>query len=822
MKPERWQQIKALLQAALEREPGQRAAFLAEACADDESLRRDVDALISSYEQAGDFIEAPAFELMAESLTTLQGISFIGQTFGPYKILEHLGAGGMGDVYLAEDARLVRKVALKILPVGFTWDNERVRRFQQEARSASALNHPNILTIFEIGEVDSRHFIATEFIEGETLRQRMMKSHLEINEVLDVAVQVASALVAAHQAGIAHRDIKPENIMLRQDGFVKVVDFGVAKLMEPTTGESEAVTLVNTKQGTVIGTAHYMSPEQVRGLQIDARTDIWSVGVVIYEMVAGSVPFKGATSTDVIASILDREPTTLARFFPEVPNELEWIVKKALRKHRDERYQTIRELMTDLKSLVRRLQFEEALARSLDERESADILSRSSHASSETDRAGAQSPEQRSRQVIDSLAVLPMTNESGDPGMEYFSDGITESIVKTLSQLTELRVMAWSTISRYRGNAIDPREVGKELRVRAVLTGRVMQSGDQLLVKTELVDAVDGSYLWGEQYSCMASEIFEVEAKISREISEKLLIRLTTEERNQLKRRYTANVDAYHAYLKGRYHWNKRTTESLIKGVEYFKQAIDLDPSYGSAYAGLSDSYTLLVARDAIQPEEGFAKARAAAARALEIDETLGEAHASLGHAMLHDWVWEDAEKELKRAIELNPGYPSAHHWYSEYLMATGAFDEAIKEAKRSEELDPLSSIIGIHISDVLFHARRYDQAIAQARKTLELDASFWLTHINLGKSYTQEGKHAEAVSELQKAGELSAGDTEVVSLLGFAYAAAGRKEEALKLLRDLKEQSRQRHVPPYHLAIINAGLGEKDEALKWLELAFE
>src|SRR5205807_2152147 len=391
MTPERWQQIKTLLQAALEREPDQRAAFLAAACADDESLRSDVESFIGSYEQAGDFIEAPAFELMADSLTKLQGASFIGQSFGPYKILDHIGAGGMGDVYLAEDVRLGRKVAVKILPAGFTRDNERVRRFQQEARSASALNHPNILTIFEIGQIDARHVIATEFIEGETLRQRMVRSHMEINEVLDVAVQVASALMAAHQAGIAHRDIKPENIILRRDGFVKVVDFGVAKLTEPKTGETEAVTLLNTKQGTVIGTAHYMSPEQARGLQIDARTDIWSLGVVLYEMVAGSVPFKGATSSDVIAAVLDREPTTLARFCPEVPNELEWIVKKALRKHREERYQTVRELMTDLKSLVRKLQFEEELARSVDDRESADIPRRSTYASSETDRAGAQS-----------------------------------------------------------------------------------------------------------------------------------------------------------------------------------------------------------------------------------------------------------------------------------------------------------------------------------------------------------------------------------------------------------------------------------------------
>src|SRR5437588_1850710 len=411
MDPEYWQQIKILLHSALERPPAERPAFLDQACSGNPTLRSQLEALLASHERTDDFIELPAFEVMADILADEQRESLVGRTIGRYQILEQLGTGGMGEVYLAEDKHLLRKVALKVLPAFFTRDRERVRRFQQEARAASALNHPNILTIYEIGQIDSRHFIATEFIEGQTLRQRMAQTQIKIVEALDVAAQVASALAVAHHAGIAHRDIKPENIMLRQDGFVKVVDFGVAKLTEPKTGESEAATLLNTKQGTVIGTAHYMSPEQARGLQIDRRTDIWSLGVVLYEMIGGRVPFEGATSSDVIAAVLDREPTTLARFCPEVPNELEWIVKKALRKHREERYQTVRELMTDLKSLVRKLQFEEELARSVDDRESVDIPRRSSYASSETDRPAAHLTARSSRQVIDSLAILPMTNE---------------------------------------------------------------------------------------------------------------------------------------------------------------------------------------------------------------------------------------------------------------------------------------------------------------------------------------------------------------------------------------------------------------------------
>jgi TolB-like protein/Flp pilus assembly protein TadD len=406
--------------------------------------------------------------------------------------------------------------------------------------------------------------------------------------------------------------------------------------------------------------------------------------------------------------------------------------------------------------------------------------------------------------------------------MEYLSDGVTENIINRLSQLPALRVMAWGTVARYKGREAAPAEVGGELGVRAVMMGRVLALGERLVVKIELIDTADGSQLWGEQYDRRSADIFEVQEEIAREISEKLRLRLTGEEKRRLAERHTENIDAYHAYLKGRHYWNKRDVEWLKKGVEHFRQAIDLDPGYAAAYAGLSDSYTLLVVREALTPEEGFAKAKAAASMALRIDETFAEAHASLGHALLHNWEWEEAERELRRAIGLNPGYPSAHHWYSEHLTAMGRCDESIAELKLAGNLDPLSLVISADLGRAYYYARQYDQALRQEAGTLEMDANFWLSHINLGRAYTQKGMHAEAVGELRKARELSANNTEVLSFLGFAYAAAGDRGAALETLRELNGLAERGYVPPYHLAVVHAGLGEKERALGWLERAFE
>ncbi len=809
MTPERWQQIKAVLEEALERDPRERESYLDDACARDSTLRAEVDALIDSHARSGDFIESPAYELLADSLTQT-GLG-PGAGIGPYEIIRRLGSGGMGDIYLAEDTRLGRKVALKALPAHFTKDPERVRRFQLEARAASALSHPNIITIYEIGQLDHLHYIVFEFIDGQTLRQHIATAPLTIAESLHIASSVSAALLAAHEAGIVHRDIKPENVMMRADGFVKVLDFGLAKLTERKVAVSEATTLFQTEPGMVMGTAPYLSPEQARGQSIDPRADIWSLGAVLYEMVAGRPPFEGPTNSDVLVAILGQEPVPLPRYRPEVPTELEWIIKKALRKDRDERYQTARELLADLKNLSQRLEFERSLD-TTDPRNHAFVTHQS--------QSKSRSP------GIDSLAILPFQHNDPDRGMEYFSDGITESMIGTLSRLPELRVMAWSTVSQYKGQPVDPRRVGRELGVRAVVTGRIVQSTDCLTMKLELVDANDGSQLWGDQCICNPANVLDVGAQISCELSERLSLRLTTEERNQLAKRPTDNVEAYHAYLKGRYCWNKRTDEDVRHAIEYFKKAIDSDPTYALAYVGLADCYLLLGSFGiaTLAPKDAFPKARDAVERAMEIDDTLAEAHNSLGYCLAnYDWNWTATQREFKRALELKPGYAPAHHWYGFlFLVAFGRLDEAIAELRHALDLDPLSLPIGSNIGFLLYLARRYEDALTHFRRHLEMDRNFIYTHWQMSLAYEACGKYDEAIAGFQKAASLSGTSTLPRTLLARTYALAGRKSEALKLIDELNEISVQHYVSPYRIAAVYAALGDRDRAFKWLEHAYE
>jgi serine/threonine-protein kinase len=783
----------------------------------------------------------------------------------------------MGEVYLAEDSRLGRKVALKLLPARFTQDEDRLRRFAQEARAASALNHPNIITIHEIGQVDSVHFIATEFIDGQTLRERMAGEGMKLGEVLDVATQVASALAAAHEAGVLHRDIKPENIMLRCDGYVKVLDFGLAKLIEKapvehtTIGDSKASAegQIRTDPGTVMGTPQYMSPEQVRGEKLDARSDIFSLGVVLYEMIAGRAPFAGASVAEVIATVLDREPAPLARYAGEVPEALEWAVTKALRKDREQRYQVVKDLLLDLKRIKQRLEYEAEQRRSV-----APEVSRGAAVSMSGEQERVKTPQgpaartgeiegarptsnakyllneikrhQRGaiialavvalaaaaayfylagsrKTAIDSIAVLPFVNASADPDTEYLSDGITESLINSLSQLPNMKMIARSSVFRYKGREMDPRVIGRELGVRAVLMGRVMQRGDKLLVSAELVDVRDSRHLWGEQYNRRLSDIFVVQGEISREISRRLRPKLTSEEQRQLTKRYTENAEVYQLYLKGRYFWNKRTAEGLKKGIEYFEQAIATDPTYALAYAGLADCYAVLSYYSGIPPKQSFPRAKAAAMKVLEIEEALAEAHTSLGYVKaVYDWDWLGAERDFKRAIELNPSYSTAHHWYGLYLTMLGRFDEATAELKRAQELDPLSLIIQGNAAYPFYSSRQYDRAIEQYRRTLELDPDFGEAHFGLGMSYEQQGRYEEAIAEFKQAISLSPNDFDYLTALGHTYAASGRRSEAQKILEELKELSKQRYVSAYNMAVIHAGLGQKDQAFAWLEKAYE
>ncbi|HKS26782.1 MAG TPA: protein kinase [Pyrinomonadaceae bacterium] len=824
-----------------------------------------------------------------------------GTRLGRYKVLSAIGAGGMGAVYMAEDTELERTVALKILLPDVAGDQQRMARFIQEAKAASALNHPNILTIYEIGRAEQSAFIATELIKGVTLRERMSSGQsLKITEALEIIIQAASALQSAHEAGIVHRDIKPENIMVRADGYVKVLDFGLAKLTEKANAPSidaEAVTraLVNTEPGKVMGTVAYMSPEQARGAEVDSRTDVWSLGCVLYEMIAGTRPFQGATPTDVILSIIEKEPPPLARFSREVPEALEWMVAKALMKERDERYQTVRELMTDLRRLLKRMEFEAELERSVPpgaglssatvshqslgnqptilntearerradtrDAEPASTLDANSARSTSTVEVAGRDTMRRKRSVviaavaslvalaalasliyiyargraassaaaahIDSIAVMPFVNVGGDPNTEYLSDGLTESIINSLTQLPNLTVMARSTVFRYKGKDADPQQVARDLKVKAVLTGRVIQRGDALSISAELVDAGTGRQIWGEQYNRKLTDLLAVQEEISRQISEKLRVRLTGEEQKQTARRSTANTEAYQLYLRGRYHWNRRSEDDIRKSIEYFQQAIALDPSYALAYAGLADAYQVLPSYSKIEPDEAYPKARAAAQKALEIDGTMAEPHASLAVVKYeYEWDFPGAEREYRRAIELNPNYASAHQWYAEFLSAMLRHDEAEREIRRALELDPLSIIINSIAGVIYLNMRQPDKAAEQLKKAIALEPNFARTHLFLSFAYEDKGTFEEAIQEFQKTTMLTGTPPDVAEKLAGAlreaYKTGGVKgywQKKVEIAEDFYRRGAD--IPPTALAAVHARAGDHERALEWLEKAY-
>jgi len=757
----------------------------------------------------------------------------VGEKFNYYKINSAIGAGGMGEIYLAFDTRLRRDVAIKILPVNLTQDASAVGRFMREAHAASALNHPNILTIYDIGEHNDIHFIATEFVEGQTLRQHIKNSLLSLSETLDIAVQVASALVAAHDAGIVHRDIKPENIMIRSDGYVKVLDFGIAKLTEsePPKINADAVTSIQaaTAPGMILGTVFYMSPEQARGLEVDTRSDIFSLGVMIYEMVTGSLPFSGATMSDVIVAILQSEPKSLSELVKNLPSELEWSVAKALCKNRDERYQTIKGLLGDLKRLRQRLEFETELRRVHNSNNTSAVSTQILLAEQATQilPRNLLSPNRktRTRKAIDSLAVLPLVNDSNDANTEYFSDGITECIINSLSKLPKLRVVPRSTVFRYKGQETDLQKIGDELGVRAIFAGRIVQLGDSIIVKTELVDVANEAQIWGEQYRREMTDIFTLVDDIAEDISEKLRLKLTGEEKKRLAKRYTENADAYRFYLKGRYFvTTKRTEEWIKKGIEYFQKAIDLDPNYALAYSGIAEAYGFLASSTGgWAPRKAYPKAKAAALKALELDDALGEAHCSLGFfRLLYDWNFAAAEREFEKAIKLSPNYPNAHDGYGFYLKAVGRHAEAIEKCKAAQRLDLLSPFAHVSLGYAYYFARDYDRAIDECSKALEMDKYSTFAYRNLGLAYLQQGKSDSAIDALSKAVTFSSGELAFESYLGFAYAMAGRKTEAMEALTNLRDIAKQRYVSAYNFAMIHLGLGEIDNSIESLEKAFE
>jgi serine/threonine-protein kinase len=878
MTPERWQKVKELFEAALELEPAQRASFLRRGDAYDDEVRREVESLLSSYEEAPGFMDAPAVEQWSAARRKLSA----GQRFSHYEIDSLIGEGGMGEVYAAHDTKLGRKVALKLLPPDFTGDPDRVQRFMREARAASSLNHPNILTVHEIGVEDSTHFIATEFIDGVTLRRRIGDGGMRLDALLDVATQTAAALAAAHEAGVIHRDVKPENIMLRADGYVKVLDFGLAKLSplrnadfglridegqrasHPSSNPHSALrTPQSTAPGMVMGTASYMSPEQAGGLRdVDERTDVWSLGVVIYEMAAGRAPFgfEGATPMQVISLIIQKEAPPLRQYAPAVPDELNRIVMKALEKRREDRYQGMKEMLVDLRRLGKQLEREAERERSYDPElgraTTAGLAAvRSTPAPAvDTGRLGAATAAyplvrrlgrgrllgavallaaaaalglgyylrgQGAGAAPDSIAVLPFENLNRDPDTEYLSDGLTESVINSLTQLQGLRVVARSSVFRYKGRGADPLAAGRELGVSALLTGRMTQRGDSLSVSVELLDVRDNKQLWGERYERKVTDLLSVQREIARDITERLRLKLSGAEQARAVRRYTENPAAYELYLKGRYHWNKRNPEGLRKAVEYFRQATALDPNYALAYAGLADAYAVLPNFDRrVSRLEMMPLAKDAALKAVALDYELAEAHTSLAVILRkYDFDWAGAERHYRRAIELNPNYPTAHQWYGELLVDRGHFDEGLAEVRRALELDPLSLVANMELGLGLRLARRYDEAIAQLQKTLELDPTFADANAFLAAAYAHKGMYEEALAANARQMAREGAPPAVIEAAKAAYAREGWQGYLRFLVKTI--ESRENPARPEGIAGLYGQLGENDKAFEWLERAY-
>lgn len=730
--------------------------------------------------------------------------SAICQTISRYKIVRKLGEGGTGEVYLAQDSLLDREVTIKLLRAESIADERARKRLIRGAQAAAKLSHPNIRTVYEVGEEGGEVFIVMEYVAGETLTCRISREPLGVHESVDLALQLADALEEAHQQGIIHRDIKPQNIMITPRGETKLLDFGIAKavpLERSMQTDAETRTWL-TQPGMFVGTLVYASPEQLRRQAIDARSDIFNFGLVLYEMLTGRRPFAAASAAEEVSALLTREAPPLDRYDVHLPSNLKRLVRKCLEKEPERRYQSARELVIDLKKLKHD--------------SDSGVMRSSRRQTTSRNRAPV-----RRRKSINSIAVLPMTNANGDSGAEYLSDGITESLINSLSQIPKLRVMARSTVFRYKSKLDDPRQVGGSLGVEAVLVGRVILRGDKLITNAELVDVADGATLWGRKFNRRLADIFVIQEEISSEITASLRLRLTGEERKRLTRRYTENTKAYQLYLKGRFFWNRRTQEGLRKGIEQFKLAIEADPAYALAYAGLADCYSMLCWWNIVPPEEGLPKAKAAAFNAIELDASLAEGHASAGEISETYWDWETAEREYKCALDLNPNYALAHQWYAEFLAHIGQFEHALSEMKLAEQLDPLSNIINTELGWILFLVGEYDSAIAQYRAAVELDPEFAAAHWRLSEAYLQKRMFDKAIGEIEMAIEFSGSSTQMLARLAYAYAVSGKRCEALEVLNRLNESAELRYVSPYDIAIIYAGLSEKEMALDWLERGY-
>jgi serine/threonine protein kinase len=716
-----------------------------------------------------------------------------GKTISHYEVLEKLGGGGMGVVYKARDTRLGRLVALKFLPEEMTRDSQALARFQREARAASALNHPNICTIHDVGEFEEKPFLVMEYLEGQTLKHYIQGKSLSPSDLIEFWSQLADALDAAHSKGILHRDIKPQNIFITNRNQAKILDFGLAKLKEPqgeiasqfpTSDASGSL----THHGSILGTASHLSPEQISGKELDARSDLFSLGVVFYEMTTGRVPFQGENLYALFDQILNKTPADPSILNPELPPDLAQIIHKTLEKQKELRYQTAADLLADLKRLKRDTVVEQKKQKQSGEK---------------------------------SIAVLPFVNMSPDPENEYFSDGLTEEIIATLSKIKSLRVISRTSAMRYKGTDKPLRQVAEELNVQHVLEGSVRKHGSNLRITAQLIDVLQDAHLWAEKYRGTMEDIFEIQEKVAEEISETLRVKLSAVEEADLKKRSTASSEAYQLYLKGRYHWHKRMDEAFRTGLEYFQRAIQIDPTYALAYVGVADTYNIMALYGFLAPKEAFPNSKSAVLKALSIDHQLAEAHTSLAWVLhFYDWDWQGTEREYKQAIQLRDNYSSAHHFYSDYLESMGRVDDAIAELIRAIELDPFSMPIHTGLAWSYTYARRYDLVIEQCKKAIALDEHFPAIHILLGESYSLTGEHEKAIQQMEIAASLWFNSVISLSYLAYALARAGRTEEAREFLVKLDQLSEVRYVDSFLRALVHIALNETEVAFEWLRKA--
>ena len=725
----------------------------------------------------------------------------VGRCAGQYHLLSRIGAGGMGDVYLARDSKLDRLVGLKLLPAAYAADPLRLRRFHDEARAASSLNHPNILVVHDFGELDGCPYMVTEFVEGETLCACLERGPLPVGQVLDISLQVASALAAAHARGIVHRDIKPGNVMLRPDGYIKVLDFGLAKLA-PASATQTTDTGLRTLPGIILGTPRYMSPEQARGIELDSRTDVWSFGVMMYEMIAGFAPFAGATVSDNIAAILRQDPPPLQTQATPVPQSLDCLVMHTLRKDREARVLSAAELQAELRNIKLQLHLD-------------------MHTSPP---AGTASPSKKiaklRRQPVKSLAVLPLKNLSATGDDEYFSDGMTEALIASLAQVSALRVTSRTSAMRYKTSSKPIADIARELNVDAIVEGSVLAVEGRIRITAQLIEASSDTLLWAKSYERALRDVLALQNEVAQSVVDEIRLKVTPQERARMRRARQVDPQAYELYLRGRFHWHKRNQEHVRRAIGYFDEALAKDPTFAAAHVGVADSYVLLgFSLGILSGQEWVTIAKSSAERALQFDDRLAGAHNSLALAKLQEWDWTGAGLEFRRAIALNPADPVTRNWYANYLAALGRFDEAVEAAQRAIELDPLALAWNMGLGHIYYQARRYDEAIEQETKTLEMDPAFYMTHWVLGLAYEQEGRLTDAVRSFEHAVSLS-GSAVMQGLLGRTLAMAGRVPEASAVLEALVRHAESAFVPRDTLALVHIGLGAHDRAIELLRHA--